>query len=348
MRNYTGGLVLALLAGTAPGVAADTIKLTGGKKPITNVDVLDETLSEVKYRQPRIRQAQSQDADNVVEVVYSDVPEDYTIAQENFDAGAFGAAATLFRAAAADSKRKAGLEAKARYMAGEALRLGGMGQDAVKAFDDAIAKHPESRYTPYAVLGRAITLSRMGDASRARTGFNKLKSYGGRWDYESQLQLLILDEAKDPSGAFDAYKRLLGSTERQYPSVANQAKLRIGRALIRSGKYGEAQRYFETILDNRSDSSSEVVAGAFNGLGASLWNKPNASADDFKQALYAHLRVYVSYPEVIEEQPEAMYSIGKCFQQVPGPDSAARATHFLRNCAARYPDTEWGQKAMGG
>lgn len=347
MRYIRAGWVVVVLA-SAASVHADTIKLTGDKKPLSNVTVLEETLKEIRYRMPKITKPQSVEVDKVADVVYSNLPEDYTVAEENLDVGAFGPAASLFKAAAAEAGSRKGFEVLCLYQAGEAFRRGGMGKEAVATYDELIEKYGDSRYLPMAVAGRAEVLVGMGDAAKARQGFEKLKTYGGRWDFESQLQLSIMDEAKNPAGALDTYKRLVSQTERDYPSVANQAKLRIGRSLIAGKKFDEAKSYFETILSSRAGSSAEIIAGAYNGLGAAMWNKPGATADDWKAALFAHLRVYVSYPEVSGEQPEALYSIGKCFQKVPGPESAARAGSFLKRCATQYPETEWGQKALRG
>ncbi|MBI4881534.1 MAG: tetratricopeptide repeat protein [Planctomycetes bacterium] len=354
MLKPRSALVPGILLAVAAAAAADTITFVDGRKPEGKVEVVDETVEKVEYRRTGLRQNQSYPADKVAEVTYTEPPEDYTIAMENMENMAFEDAAKLFRTAAENSGGRRGLEAKCLFLAGEALRRAGQIEEALTAYSDLVDRQPDSRYAPHARLQRGITLARAGDANRAQQVLDKLKSeatakgYGQRWVFEAELQLLILGEAANPTAAREAYERLVTQTEASFPTVANQAKLRIGRVLIASKEYDKARQYFQTILENRSASGREIVAGAFNGLGAALRNKPGATEQDLKQSLYNHLRVCVSYSDVIEEQPEALYSAAKCFQKIPGPDSADRAALLLRRCVVDHPDSPWAKLAQKG
>lgn len=349
MQNLHVGWALALGALFAPSVAADTIVYVDGRRPTTQVTVIDETLTEVTYRQARIKQPQTIAADKVAEVKYSEPPPAYTEAMALYDAGSYDMAVPLFQLAANDADRQKGLQAQCIYMAAECMRLGGSPKKAVDAFSDLEKAHPKSRYVAAAILSKGMAQAQGGDANSARKSFQALKDFTGRWPLESELQVQILDEGKNPAAALDVYKRLAASAERDYPSVANQARLRVGRVLIAQKKFSEARNFFQAVVDERTPTTSrEVIAGAFNGLGAAIWNDPKSSKADCRDALFHHLRVIVSYDDVFGEQPEAYYSAGVLFSLNEGEEAAARSQTYLRRCVSSYADTAWGQKAAAG
>lgn len=354
MRNTRIVLTLGLTLTALHGAEADTIKFMDGRKATAKVQVTNETLEKVEYKRRGIRQTQSYDSNLVSEVTYTDPPEEFLIGEENLGLLAFEDAAKFFRLAAADAGSRKGLQAKCLYMAGEALRRGGQQKEAIELFDDLMAAQPDSRYVPHCLLMRGVALAESGDVTRAEAAFKKLsteadsKGYGERWKFEGDLQLLVLNEIKDPAGTLESYQRLASQTDGKHPSVANQAKLRIGRVYIATKQYDQAEQYFRNIIDNRAASAREIVAGAYNGLGSALRNKPNASEDDYRTALYNHLRVIVSYSDIFDEQAEALYSAGKCFQRVPGKDSLARAKMMLHRCINEYPNSDWAQEAQKG
>jgi len=354
MRKVIFVLVLGTCCGAPAAVRADTIKFVDGRRAVGSVTVTDETLQKVEYRSTHMRQMQSYPADNVSEVIYTEPPEEYELAQENLELQAFEDAAKFFKLAATDASRQKGLAAKCLFLAGEAYRRGGLVDQAVETFADLIQSQPESRYVPYASLQRGMALAQSGDARRAKAAFESLKTeaasngYGDRWGFEADLQIAVLGEKENPTGALETYQRLAGATENRFPSVSNQAKLRIGRVFVATGQFEKAQQFFRTILENRAASSREIVAGAYNGLGSALRNDAKATEADLKEALYHHLRVIVSYPDVVGEQAEALYSAGKCFQQIPGEDSLNRSRLLLYRCINEYPDSPWALEAQKG
>ncbi|MFG0316555.1 MAG: tol-pal system YbgF family protein [Planctomycetota bacterium JB042] len=352
MRNLANLLVFGVSAALLAEASADEIRFVDGRKPQQNVEVLDETLDKIEYRLAGVRQTQSYPSDKVLEVVYTRASDEYDVAMENLEFGAFSDAADLFKVAAQDARRQKGLAAKCLFLAGDAYRRGGMFDQAIKTFDDLESQHPDSRYVPEARLARGLSYLQSGNEGKARQEFGKLRSdagkLGARWGYEGELRVQMLDESKDPGTALATYRRLAKETEMSHPTVANQAKLRIGRVLIAQGKSDEAEAFFRRILDQRSASAREVVAGAFNGLGTSLRNKAGATAAEMKEALYAHLRVVVSFEEVAHELPEALYGAGKCFQVVPAEDAVNRSRQMFYRVINEYPNSEWAAKAKQG
>jgi len=352
MRKLVILTVLGAFLAVLPEAAADTIRFVDGRKPQQNVEVMNETLDSIEYRLAGVRQTQKYPSAKVLDVVYTRTPDDYQVATDNFDVGAYQDAADLFLVAAQDSRRQKGLAAKCIYQAGDALMRAGLFSDAVSTFEKLESSHADSRYIPEAALGTGLAHLRGGSASKAKASFSKLKSnsskYGERWGYEADLQLQMLSESKDPATALTTYRRLAKETQSKYPTVANQAKLRIGRVLISSKQFDEAESFFRTILEARTVSAPDVVAGAYNGLGTSLRNKPGAGDKELREALYAHLRVIVSFEGVVSELPEALYGAGKCFQKVPVEDAANRSRRMLGRVINEFGNSSWAAKAKQG
>jgi TolA-binding protein len=344
MRNL---LVASFAFVTVVSASADTIKFVDGRKPVDGVTVINETTDKVDYRRKGVPQPQSYAAELVADVEYSEPPEEFLAAMDAYGVGDAKAAAGLFIVAAGEVESKKGFAAKCKFMAGEAYRVGGMAGDAVAAYDDLIKNQPESRYVPLARLNRGLTFARKGDEKNARDAFDTLlkdaAKFGERFKHESELQLAILDESKDPAGALAKYNAIAAATEKTYPSVASQARLRIGRAMIATGDTAKAAQFFQNIVDERAASSAEIVAGAYNGLGRALYEQKN-----YKDALFCFLRVYTVFNDQAAEQPEAMYFAAKCFQQVEGPESKTRAQSLLQRVVREYPDSSWALEAKKG
>jgi len=351
------GVVLGVLALTAARPAvADDILFNDGRPPKTNVSVINESLDVVEYKDPRIRQPQSFDSAVVAEVKYSGrhVPDEYALAFENLEEhAAFELAAQMFESVSEQVRGdRDGLKANCLFNRAEALRRGGLLTKAVEAYDDFLQQYPKSRYSPMAQLSRARALKSGGDVARARKAFEDLKKFGDRWEMEAELNLLILNGA-----SVSDLQRIAGATETKYPAVSNQAKLEIGRAMIRDGNVADARDYFQTIIDNRGASSREIAAGAYNGLGAALFaeaeNKSRSgdaagSEQLFKKALMNYLRADLTYDDVLEEQPEAMFGAGSSFLKVEGQDNQQRGKAILGRLVKQFPDTEWAERARGG
>lgn len=367
MQNSLLPRVLAIVALFAGALPADEIRFRDGRKPTADVTVKDETLKQIEYTRQGLNQPQTLDSQLVKEIEYKNPPDDYKAAVKSLADGDFDTAGKLYLAAAADAERRPGLAAKCHYLAAEAFRQGGQDQDAIAAYDALIAKFANSRYLPLAEIGKGIVLMHGTDGKRAEAHFTRLKAeaaskgYGERAALEADLRLLMLGEQANPAGVIEAYKKLATQTEATHPEIANLAKLRMGKALIGAQKFDEAKAYFQGILDQRAASPQEIVAGAYNGLGAAIYYSalakyPNAAdkqqaaalAADLKLALYNFLRVIVSYDQVSEEQPEAMYHAGKCFQHVEGTESQQRSQTLLRRVASEYPNSRWALEAKKG
>jgi tetratricopeptide (TPR) repeat protein len=342
-------LPFALLAASAPA-HADTITFLVDRKPQVNVSVIDERLDVIEYRLEKVNQKQTVKSDEVAEVVYEGLSEEYLALLDDFKV-AF--AKEDYKSVAqqlvdnALSERRKGLAAQGLLKAADAYQFAGEIKAAVETLDRLVKDQPQSRYAPIATLEKGRLLAASGDAANARASFLKLREFGERWQIASDLQIQIAEEAKDPAAALEAYRGIVTKAA-SFPSIANEAKLRIGRVMIANKKHSDAIAAFQGILDARQASSRRIQAGAWNGFGAALAAKPDARPEDLKQALYAHLRVITQFDDVPDEQPEALYRAGKMFQRVEAQDAAMRARQLFSRCQKDYPGSEWAKLAAQG
>lgn len=343
-------VALSLLA-AVPTAQADTITFLGNRKPQGGVTVLDEKLDVVEFKLPKVAQKQTVSSNEVASVIYEDPGSDFKSAVEALDEAAskddFKSVSQQFLALYSEVKLP-GLKAQALMNAAYAAERAGDRAKVGEIYDKIATELAQSRYAPIAFFEKGRDLAAAGDAKGARAAFTKLKEMGDRWSMMGDLHLQMLDEAANPTAALDAYKKIITQAGSKYPDVANLARLQVGRAMIAAKQFGEAESNFRSILDNRGSSSRDIQAGAWNGLGAALSSKDKATPDDLKKALFAHLRVITQFDDVLDEQPEALYRAGKCFQRVPTTDSATRAKQLLSRCQKEFAGTEWAKRAAQG
>lgn len=341
---------LFVLAG---GLQADTIELTDGKK-FLRVKVVKEGLLKVEYKKPGLP-TQYVDSIRVKDIKYDGTGQEYKTARETYDNGAFAEAAGLFRDVA-DNTSKAPFKAHCLYRAAVAFQKGGEYKTAVQAFTEFANATPDHRLYPDALQNRAICYLALGDTQKAEAAFALLKKKVEEkglpefWQLEAEYWATFMLERKSPDKAEAAFKDLYDRTKKNYPSIANKARLRIGRVYMRQRKYKQAFDLFDEIIQNRnpdSESEREIVAWAYLSRGNCVMNMPKKGDGkaEFKKALYDMLRVVHQYEDIGVTQAEAMYWAGKCFQQVGGKDATKHWQGLFRRLQRKWPGTSWAQEA---
>ena len=175
------------------------------------------------------------------------------------------------------------------------------------------------------------------------------------------------------NGCIYNYEALRAKSRDDYPAVANQCSLRMGRVYLANDRVEDALPLFNEIIDSRLSTDPSIVAGAFNGRGRCLfWQGQNELAQarqatndkepelaedyradalaSFRAARLDFLRVQTMYLSVAREQPESLYWGGQAFLNVASLDTAeVDAERFgkilMKRCADRYPQSEWGSQA---
>jgi len=364
-------LALTLLAGHA---RADTITLLDGNV-IEGVKVTTESWEKVEYRKPKVQSPQSVKAADVKSIVYGQTSKDYIAATDLIKEGNIVDATRYLQAVVEDDSLPAPLRAAAGVERGDLLLSIGQIDMALEAYGQLLTAFPDTRHLARAMLGKGRALFFKKQNDEARAAFEKLKTeveakkLGEQWSLQADYNLLLLQEvsgkAEDVAKGYEALHAAAGT---RFPEIASQADLGLARASLAAQKLDVALPLFEEIIAKRMDSTRDSVAAAFNGRGRvnfevagaaiSRAEKAGAKGDKSKaeseraDAMEAYaaarldfLRVITSYPEVVAQQPEALYYAAQCFINIGGPDSDTRSKTLLARCAQKYPDTALGKKA---
>ncbi|HTE05395.1 MAG TPA: tetratricopeptide repeat protein [Planctomycetota bacterium] len=364
-------VVVALLAA---GVRADTIALLDGTL-LENVRVTSESWQKVEYRKGKAPAAQSVKSSDVKSVEYGQTTPAWREASHQLREGDVAAASRLFEAVANDADAAPPLRAQARVEQADKLLSIGQLDLATAAYDRLLKDFPETRHLARALLGkgRALLLARRYDD--ALSAFSLLKTevaarqLGEQWALEADYNSLLAAEGQGRTETVGAgYELLRVAAGSRYPDIASQADLGLARVHLAAGRLDAARPLLEAIVARRLQSPSDVVAGAYTGRGRLQLElaraaRDRASAADGKgdkaaaqaaqeeaQAATAaarldFLRVVTSYPDVVSQQPEALWFAAQCFTDLGGPEADERARSLLARCAQKYPDTSWGRKA---
>ena len=175
------------------------------------------------------------------------------------------------------------------------------------------------------------------------------KGMGEFWQHESKYWQILVRESKDRNKAKKDYQDLFDATRESFPSIANKARLRIGRIDVHEKRFKEALALFDEIIDNRFASDREVVAWAYLSRGNCKMNMPKQGDGkaQFKDALFDLVRVWAHYEDVGGPQAEAMYWSAKCLQYL-GEDvkeSTRRWQTLFRRIQHDWPGTQWAKLA---
>jgi tetratricopeptide (TPR) repeat protein len=364
-------LAVTVLAG---GLRADTIQLLDGTA-IDGVKVTTESWEKVEYRKPKVQAPQSVNAADVKSITYGQTSKDYTAAQELLADGDVVNASRYLDAVASDEALPDTLRATARIEQADLLLSIGQLDLASAAYDQLLASYPNTRHLARALLGKGRTLFFRKQNDEARAALEKLKSevaeknLGEQWAMQADFNLLlVLEASKKIEEAAKGYEALRAAAGDRYPEIRSQADLGLARTNLAAQKLDAALPLFEEIIDKRTEAPKDVVAAAFNGRGrvnfevalaaisraekaaakgdkAKAESERETATEAFASARLDFLRVVTSYPEVIAQQPEALYWAAQCFINIGGPDSDTRARTLLARCAQNYPETDSGKKA---
>ncbi|MEW6744049.1 MAG: tetratricopeptide repeat protein [Planctomycetota bacterium] len=341
------GWYLLLTTLFAAALRADTIVLTDGTQK-TDVQVVNETYKGVVYRLRGISADQSYPAERVKEVIYGRMPQEYREGINFMKDGDYPQAYDAFMEVVG-SARKADEHAQqyAYFYAAECRRLAGDLEDAIKTYTDLLNNLPETAFYGEASLRKADCYRDLKKDDQAMRVLVKLKQdveekgLGSGLKYAAELAIVQIDPNMRAADKLQKLIELQERTAKDFPGVANRARLAIGAVYIQQRQFDKARSFFQEIVDKRIGSPEEVVAGAYNGLGEALMSS-SERADDQKTALLHFLRVIYHYPNVRTEHAKAMYWAGKIFK-IQG--EKGRSRNLLNRCVSEFPGTRWAELA---
>lgn len=349
---FTVGLFTVSLGATA---LADDIYLTDGKT-LSDVDVTEETMSEVTYKSDR--KTETVASDKVLSISYSEKP-------QLVDQGDAAMAGDLFVDAEAylynfldgvkervPSKHKWS-RAYAYYRLVTVYGVMGEVGDLATTADEMAALEPDSRYLPIVMALKAQVLADSGDKAKALSALGDLeklassKGLGDRWTLEVELGKVL-------------YGPLTGGAQRQkledisgragtgQPIVRNKAEASIGASFLAEGMLPEAEKVLSAVVaDPKADD--RTLAAAYTGLGQCLFRRGEAASDPalLSSALKAYMRVVVLYKKEINYLPEALFFAGRCFQLLEGEGAEDNAYKLYSHVMRTFPDSRWAKEARG-
>lgn len=353
-------LALALIA---PGLRADTVRLTNGKE-VTG-KIVSESFEKIEVRKAGGSSSQTVSTVDVASVEYTATTPEWRQGLQLLADGSMGEAASAFATVADDPDAPDFLRAAAFAQAGDCLVDNNNFEDAIKLYDELLAKHPKTRHLARALLGKGTSLFSLRKLAEADKVLEQLKAdataknLGERWALEAEFLLLWSAEAQEKPGVIEGYQALREKTRASLPGIANKAALRMGRVQLAQQDVKAAEALFDEIIQRRLDTDASIVAGAFNGRGQCRFGRAIGllgvkRADEalplFSEALLDFLRVVVSYSGVRKEQAEALYFAGQSFLNVAAldpnaKDAESRGQVLLKRCREQYAGSEWAAKA---
>lgn len=360
--------VLTLLLLTAP-LVADDIFLKGDRS-ILDVRITAEDYTEVSYKTKRGIN-QTEPSVNVLRCSYNKTSRDFNDGMKGVNTPSYQEAIRKLQWAADDEELDEFKRATALATAAGALLDNGYYADAQANYAELLAEYRKTRHRPRALLGNAKALLNLGRFAEADELLRTLQTESGQkgfapeWPQEAEFLLLFSAEAQGASGdeVLSGYKDLRLLTQGEYDGIANKCALRIGRLMFSQNNpdLRGSERLFEEIIEKRFGTDRDIVAGAYNGRGrvrfmsgqAALTNSdPERAREELDAALLDFLRVVVSFEQISNEQPEALYWAAKSFQSLAplgggGAEPELNGRRLLNTLrqSEKYRKSHWAQEA---
>jgi hypothetical protein len=223
--------------------------------------------------------------------------------------------------------------------------------------DTLIAKTPESRYVPFAYLAKAGAQRDLGKAKEAAETAGALKalvqSKALSDSYVMQAELLEAEiGGQSASKRRDRYVEIGGRAGSTFPVVRNRARVLEAETYLEgeTKDYAKARKIYEAVTkDPKADAPT--LAGAYSGMGDCLFQeaveklRSNGDASGtLKDAVLNYLRVVIVYKDQTRYVPRACYQAGKVFEFM-GEDNRPNAMTMYRKVVQEYPGSEWAIKA---
>ena len=345
--------------------AADRIWQKTGGRPIVADSIVSDHFDELKYKKGSNELKLS--GDRVRAIDYGDAPESYELAFDRRDEADYENAASLFKAAMAESGVRGWIKLHGAFELAETYRLWGARDaskytESVKQYDAALAKAAKARLRPEILFGRARANLGAANLDAGLADLDMLvkealtNKYGVTWELRGMHEKAqALDEAGKASEAKNAYSNLeksarsfagqdtLSPEERQLADeMAGLSRLAQGRVLIRDGKATQAESFFDRIVKDDKEVAP-VRAAALVGKGEALVGQKK-----LKEAQLEFARVRIHYFGADEAVAEATYQLGLLARELGAaePKGSKLAQDYFMEVVQKHSDSKWAQKAQ--
>jgi len=356
-------LVLAAALAASPALA-DKIYTADGKT-ITDVDIVEEGLQKVIYKDGR--NERTVDSETVLQVEFDEMPRQLGDAMTSLDEGDFESAALIFEdyvggvLGGRDERRHKWAPAHAAWRVVELKANLGDLAGASEAAGLLIENFPDSRYLPEAYMAKAEAAHLGKDVETAQAtlrDFQALIANRGlseRWGIECELALVTTDDDTRGPKRRSALQKVADKAGKKFTAVRNSALVAMGESYLydlgaspeKADEYvPAAQELFEEVIaDPRAKDAT--LAGAYAGKGDCIFQVAALTQDavKLKEALLAYLRVAAVYSEQSRYVPKSLFYAGRCFDLMEDDESKERAQLLYAQVWFLYPGTTWANEA---
>ncbi|QDU86302.1 hypothetical protein Pla163_34530 [Planctomycetes bacterium Pla163] len=355
----------SLLAGDA---TADTIRLASGET-IDGIKIQEETLNIVAYSKGST--SREVPSDQVLSISYEEYPNLVKKAEEAAAEGDIFAAIESYdlyvegQLANPNERKFKWAPAYAANRAVELNRAVGNYAAVVDAANRLLGNYAESRFVPSTYLAKAEAQRYTDDAAGAKATLDALaalvksEKLSERYAFDVELALLEIDKGLSLGDRMKRVERLITQAGSKYPTVRRRAELLAGQTNVDEAKAASdaadveaalvaAEKRFGTLLDS-ADSSDEVRAGSYVGLGDVYFFRANGEAEGLAKAGNEYLKVTVLYPGERRYLVRALYEGGRCFYELGRLNGSevdqARAQRIFARLGNEFPDSNLTEKA---
>ncbi|HEB53673.1 MAG TPA: hypothetical protein ENI87_10515 [bacterium] len=304
-------------------------------------------------------------AHQVLDVEWSDPPEEFLAGKTAMERGDFEAATQLFGAVQSD---RALLKADAEFFMIKSA-VAAIGTDKAAAATAAtrakgwINANTNHWRTPEMLLlaGRAERLA--GDFGTATTTLKELDDravrdgFGAVWSarakYELALTLLADGKAgearsqfKSASSTADAASSSTGADKALLARLKTQARVGEGETYLIGKDFRRAESFFRTLT---SEKDPALRAAGYAGQGEAIFLSADGKADALRRAQLALAKASVFDADGGEASAKANYYLGRCLLAL-GPDKEGdsfkqRAQAYFTIVYSEYPSSRWAGPA---
>lgn len=341
------GAALALVAALGAGASAkdDKVVYIDGKT-VEDVEILKETVEEVRIRDRGVKDLLSRD---VLRLIHGSPPPSYAKGESALLAGQYSTAAEAF----AKAENEAGepwVRPYSIYHRAEALRLMGASDsdygklgEAVREYERFLDAFPEHFLYAPARYGLADAHLKAGDVQKARAAFEEVaqRRYGDYWELWGKLGKGLCALAdKDYTDALTEFETTIANAKRPgFSELLARAQVAKGETYMAKGDYDRAITFYEELAARGEGQGAQSVAGAYVAL-AKAYVERGKPGDD-RRALRMYMAVTIYYAGAPAAYAEALYQTGQLLEQ-QGKKKEAEA--YYRELKARCPESSWADK----
>ena len=360
MRTLTLILPAALLAGLASAQNVNDVIIKKDGARVRGVEITEFLLTGVRGK--RGGEAFELPAYQVLDVEWSNPPEEFLAGKSAMERGDFATATQMFGAVASEREL---VKKDAEFFTIKAA-VAAIGNDQAAAQTAAekakawLSSNTNHWRTPEALLlaGRAERLA--GTGGTAATTLKELddrsigENFGIVWSarakFELALTLLADGKASEARTQFKSAAQVaeaaMGSAsaadKAELQNLITTASVGEGETYLAEQSYDRAQTFFRTLT---SQQDLALQAAGHAGIGEALFLSADGNADELRKAQMSLARASVLDPSASEASAKANYYLGRCLLGL-GADRAGetfrdRAMAYFRIVYTSYPTTRW-------